>query len=108
MKLPLPSWWPRMMHRILQVLLGPLPAHAIDHVFSGSLPLAAAETFTIAALKPVTITFSGAFTAGAGVKLNASGSPAPGARMPWFDVSPRAHATFGIYESRLIYSRENY
>ena len=37
-----------------------------------------------------------------------AGSPALAARMPWFGVNPRAHATFGIYKSRLVYSRENY
>ena len=117
MKLPLPSWWLRTMHQIFQVLrggvpgdatgprravpwrsliiggllLGALPAHAIDYVFPSSLPLgcvdnsggnyscggmtlAAGETFTIAAPKPVTITFSGAFNAGAGVELNAAGA----------------------------------
>ena len=39
-------------------------------------------------------------------------SPAPSAalagRMPWFGASPIVRATFGIYKSRLIYSRENY
>ena len=76
---------------IAGLLLGTLPAHAIDYVFPGNLPLgcvdnsggnyrcpgmtlAASDTFTIAAPKPVTITFSGAFTAGAGVKLNAGGA----------------------------------
>lgn len=35
-------------------------------------------------------------------------TPAAAAQMPWFGNSPRARATFGIYRSRLIYSRENY
>jgi len=39
-------------------------------------------------------------------------NPAPSAalagRMPWFGTSPIVRATFGIYKSRLIYSRENY
>ena len=117
MVMPLLSMWLRVIRRIFQLLrggvqgkasgpervvpwrwlviagllLGTLPAHAIDYVFPGNLPLgcvdnsggnyscggmtlAAGETFTIAAPKPVTITFSSAFTAGAGVKLNAAGA----------------------------------
>lgn len=37
-----------------------------------------------------------------------AGSPALAAQMPWFGANPQAQATFGIYKSRLIYSRENY
>jgi len=35
-------------------------------------------------------------------------SLATAANMPWFGANPVARAAFGIYKSRLIYSRENY
>ena len=74
------------------LLASALPAHALDYVFPGILPigcvdnsggnyacgaltLAANDTFTIAAPTPARITFNGAFSGGAGVLLN-SGSAA--------------------------------
>lgn len=40
--------------------------------------------------------------------MSANSSVATAAQIPWFGSSPNARATFGIYKSRLIYSRENY
>jgi MSHA biogenesis protein MshQ len=40
--------------------------------------------------------------------VSATGSGAMAAQMPWFGSSPGARATFGLYKSRLLYSRENY
>ncbi|NMM28407.1 MAG: hypothetical protein HHJ12_14215 [Glaciimonas sp.] len=73
------------------LLLAAVPAQAIDYTFPGALPLgcvdngggsyacgaltlAANDTFTIASPKPATITFSGAFTTGAGVAINSGGA----------------------------------
>ena len=42
------------------------------------------------------------------VCVQATDSPATAANLPWFGVNPVARATFGIYKSKLIYSRENY
>lgn len=84
---------PRNAWRLLGVtglLLGSLPAHAIDYVFPGNLPtgcidntggnyqcgaltLAASDTITLGAPKPVTLTVRGAFTGGAGVAVNSGG-----------------------------------
>jgi len=40
--------------------------------------------------------------------VSTTAAPAAAAQIPWFGSSPHARATFGIYKSRLIYSRENY
>lgn len=40
--------------------------------------------------------------------VDATSSFATAAQIPWFGNNPAARATFGIYKSRLIYSRENY
>ena len=75
---------------VTALLFGVLPAHAIDYVFPGNLPvgcvdnsggnygcgaltLAASDTITIAAPKPATITFSGALTTGASDAVNSGG-----------------------------------
>lgn len=83
----------RKVWRLLGVsclLFGALPAQALDYVFPGNLPLgcvdnsggnyscgaltlAASDTVTIAAPKPATITFSGAFSTGSGVAVNSGG-----------------------------------
>ena len=73
------------------LLLGASPAQAIDYTFPGALPvgcvdnangayscsaltLAAGDTVTLLMPKPVTITFNGAFTTGAGVQINTGGA----------------------------------
>ena len=75
---------------VMVLLFGVLPAHAIDYVFPGNLPLgcvdnsggnyecgaltlAASDTISIATPKPVTITFRGALSTGAGVAINLGG-----------------------------------
>jgi hypothetical protein len=40
--------------------------------------------------------------------VGAAPSAATAGNLPWLGPNPRARATFGIYRSRLIYSRENY
>lgn len=80
------------MHLILiSLLFFAMPAYAIDYIFPNKLPLGcidngngsyscaaltlvAGDTITIAAPKPATITFSGAFVIGAGVFINADGN----------------------------------
>ena len=76
---------------LVALALTGLPAQAANYTFPGMLPpgcanilngnytcgtltLADDDTITIAAPKPATITFIGAFTAGANTKINAAGS----------------------------------
>ncbi len=40
--------------------------------------------------------------------VGATESNATAANLPWFGPNQDARATFGLYKSRLIYSRENY
>ena len=92
MRSALLSFWPWRLICAAALLASALPAHALDYVFPGSLPigcvdnaggnyacgaltLAAGDTVAIAAPTPARITFNGAFSGGAGVLLN-SGSAA--------------------------------
>ncbi len=91
---------------LLTLLLTGLPAQAANYTFPGALPpgcinilngnytcgtltLADDETITIASPKPATITFIGAFTAGANAKINANGSAAD------LSISTSAAVTIG-------------
>lgn len=95
---PWSSGWRGMRHSCMLImamlmLLTALPAQAFNYIFPSRMPitclnltggsyvcvaltLAAGDTITIAAPKPATITFLGAFTTGANVMINAAGNAA--------------------------------
>jgi hypothetical protein len=89
------------------LLLAGLPARATNYTFPGALPpgctsllngnytcgtltLADDDTVTIDSPQPATITFIGAFTAGANTKINAAGSTAD------LNISASAAVTIGV------------
>jgi MSHA biogenesis protein MshQ len=89
--------WLRQSVVMLSLLLAGFSAHSLDYIFGGpdqnlpivcveaagegnyqcgALTLAAGETISIGDPKPATITFTGAFTSGAGNTINLAGSTA--------------------------------